>query len=164
MDNARLVEFSRIIPAFGPVDTDGAAQNGPWVSMENYRRCAIVLRSAAWAGGNAAVTLEQAQDAAGTGAKALSFDKYYQVFNAADTPEDAVSEVAVSNDTYNFTGANQVHVIEIRAADLDINNGFTFLRVQTASPGANADLIAAHYVLYKGGYVGKPENLPSVLS
>jgi hypothetical protein len=164
MDNARLVEFSRIIPAFGPVDTDGAAQNGPWVSMENYRRCAIVLRSGAWAGGNAAITLEQAQDEAGTGAKALSFDKYYEVFNAADTPDDQVSETAVSNDTYNFAGADKVHVIEVRAADLDVNNGFKFLRVRTASPGANAYLIAANYLLYKGGHVAKPANQPSVLS
>ncbi len=164
MDNARLVEFARIIPAFGPLDTTGAGQNGAWVSMENYRRCAIVLSSGAWAGGNAAVTLEQAQDASGTGAKALSFNEYFEVFNVANTPDDVASEVAVTGDTYNFTGANKVHVIEIRAADLDITNGFTFLRVQTATPGSNDDLIAAHYVLYKGGYVGKPENLPSVLS
>jgi hypothetical protein len=164
MDNARLVEFSRIIPAFGPIDTNGAGQNGAWVSMENYRRCAIVLTSGAWAGGTIAITLEQAQDATGTGAEALSFDKYYQVFNVADTPEDLASETPVVNGTYNFGGPHLTHVIEMRAADLDITNGFTFLRVQTASPGANADLIEAHYVLYKGGYVGKPENLPTVLS
>ena len=164
MDNARLVEAAELIKAFGPVNTTGAGQNGVWVSLENYRRCAVVLSSGAWAGGNAAVTLEQAQDAAGTGAKSLSFDRYFQVFNVADTPDDVASEVAVTGDTYNFTGADTVHVIEVRAADLDITNGFTFFRVQTASPGTNDDLIAAHYVLYKGGYVGKPANLPTVLS
>jgi hypothetical protein len=164
MDNARLVEFARIIPAFGPLDTNGAAQNGTWVSMKNYRRCAIVLRSGAWAGGTVAVTLEQAQDASGTGAEPLSFDEYYQVFNVADTPDDQASETPVVNGTYNFGGANLVHVIEIRTGDMDITNGYSFLRVQTASPGSNSDLIAALYVLYKGGYVGLPDKLPSVLS
>jgi hypothetical protein len=164
MNNALLVEAAKVVKAFGPVDTTGAGQDGAWVSLKDYRRLAVVLSTGAWAGGNAAVTLEQAQDAAGTGAKALAFDKYVEVFNNASTPKDAASEVAVSNNTYNLTGANKVHVIEVRTGDLDINNGFKFVRVRTASPGANADLIAAHYLLYKGGHVAKPANLPSVLS
>lgn len=164
MDNARLVEFAKIIPAFGPLDTNGAAQNGPWVSMKNYRRCAIVLVSGAWAGGTIAVTLEQAQDATGTGAEALSFDRYYQVFNVADTPEDAASMTTVVNGTYNFGGAHLAHVIEVRAGDMDLDNHFNFLRLQTGSPGAFSALIAAYYMLYKGGYVGNPANLLSVLS
>ena len=163
MLNALLVEAAKIVKAFGPVDTTGAAQTGSWVSLAHYKKLAVILSTGAWAGGDAAVTLEQAQDAAGTGAKALSFDKYYEVFNAANTPDDVASEVGVVSDTYNLTGANKVHVIEVRAADLDINNGFRFVRVKTASPGANADLIAAHYALYKGNHTGKPATLPSVL-
>lgn len=164
MLNALLVEAAKAIKAFGPVDTTGAGQDGAWVNLAHYKKLAILLSTGAWAGGNAAVTLEQAQDAAGTGAKVLAFDKYFEVFNAANTPDDVVTEVAVSNNTYNLTGANKVHVIEVRAGDLDINGGFRFVRVRTASPGANADLIAAHYLLYKGGHVAKPADLPSVLS
>jgi hypothetical protein len=163
MLNALLVEAAKIVKAFGPVDTNGAAQTGSWVSLAHFKKLAVILSTGAWAGGNAAVTLEQAQDNAGTGAKALSFDRYYEVFNNASTPKDGVTEVAVANDTYNLTGANKTHVIEVREADLDINNGFKFVRVKTASPGANADLIAAHYALYKGGYTAKPATLPSVL-
>lgn len=164
MNNTLLVEAAKVVKAFGPVDTTGAGQDGAWVSLAQFRRCAVMLSTGAWAGGNAAVTLEQAQDAAGTGAKALAFDKYVEVFNAANTPDDVAAEVAVSSNTYNLTGANKVHVIEVRSGDLDINNGFRFIRVRTASPGANADLIAAHYLLYKGGHVGKPANQPTVLS
>lgn len=164
MFRGQLIEHAKFVQAFGPIDTTGAAQTGVWVSLKNFKRCAIVLTTGAWAGGNAAVTLEQAQDASGTGAKALAFTSYLKAYDTDDTPDDAGAVTSVSSNTYNLSDNANIHVIEVRAEDLDINNGFVFIRVNSASPGSNADLIAGIYILYDGDWAGKPTTLPSVLS
>lgn len=160
----QFVENVKIVQAIAPVNTTGAGQDGAWVSMKHYRNLAVIIETGAWAGGTSAVTLEQATDASGTGAKALAFEKYHKVFDADETPDDSASEVAVTSNTYTLGDNANVHVIEVRDADLDTDNDFAFVRVRTATPGANADLVSALYVLYNGDFRGKPSTLPSVLS
>lgn len=160
----QLIENAKFVMAIAPVDTTGAGQDGVWVSMKNYDKLAVVLLTGAWAGGNAAVTLEQASDSSGTGAKAIAFTSYLKAYDTDDTPDDAGAITTVSSDTYNLSDNANVHVIEVRAADLDADNDFCFVRVRTATPGANADLIAGLYILYDGNYCGKPTTRPSVLS
>lgn len=164
MFRGQLIEGAKFIAAFGPVDTTGAGQDGVWVSMKNYSKLAIVLQTGAWAGGTAAVTLEQATAAADTDAKALAFTSYLKAYDTDDTPDDAGAIVSVASNTFNVGDNANVLVIEVKAGDLDINNNFAFVRVRTATPGANADLISGLYILYDGNFSGKPTTLPSVLS
>lgn len=164
MFRGQLIEHAKFIQAIPPIDTTGAGQDGVWVSMKHFKNLAVVLQTGAWAGGTSAVTLEQASDAAGTGAKAISFTSYLKAYDTDDTPDDAGAVTAVTSNTYTVGDNANVQVIEVRAEDLDINNGFAFVRVRTATPGSNADLIAGLYLLYNGDFAGKPTTLPSVLS
>lgn len=160
-----LVENSRILPAFNPLDTTGAGATGLWVNMKFWRRLAIVLAKGAWAGGTSAVTLNQATSSAGAGSKALAFTVQYKGTGAAQTANnDQLSKNTVASNTFALsTTAAEYHVIEVNAQDLDLANGFAWVQVACATPGSNADLLAGLYILYDPAYAGLPSTLPSAL-
>ena len=157
--NSLLTERLKPIVMAVPVNTTGAAVTGDYVNLKYYRRLMIVISQGAWAGGTPAVTLKQAQDASATGEKALSFNCYY---STTGLTSDTYTRTAVTGDTFNLTAtANTVTVLELIDTDLDLNNGFTHVRLNIASPGANADMIC---VL---GLLGDPDHeclLPNSLS
>lgn len=158
----RLVENVRIIPVAVPIDTTGAAVASDWVNLKYARRLAVVIMKGAWAGGTPAVTLKQATSATGTGTKALSFTKQY---SGTALTDDILAENTVSSDTFNLSAtANEFHVIEVHASDLDLANGFSYVQLAIASPGSNADLIAALFLLYECPYAGKIDTLPSSIT
>lgn len=158
----RILENCKPVPAAVPIDTTGAAVEGDWVSLKYFRRCLTIIVQGAWAAGTPAVTFEQAQDNAGTGAKALG---YTERFNGVALTDDILARVAVASDTSNLAAvANSFMCVEHDSQDLDFDNGFTHLRVKVASPGANADLIAAIYILADPAYASKPETLPSAIA
>lgn len=158
----RLLEQIRCVPAFVPIDTTGAAQTGDWVNLKHYRRILVVIQQGAWAGGTPALTFEQAQDNADTGAKALS---YTEKWSHTGLSSDTLAKATVSSDTSNLPAtANTITLVEFHAQDLDLANGFTHIRVKTASPGSNADLIAAFYILGNPAYAALPSTLPSVIA
>lgn len=161
MQNQLLVESTKIVSAAVPIDITGAGFNGDYVSFKHYRKCAIILQTGAWAGGTAAVTLGQATTAAGGGAKALAMDYYY--ISTALT-SDSLVKTAVTSNTFNLSAANKLVVIEVNAYDLDLANSFAWFRVEVATPGANADLASALYILYQGGLLATPSTLPTVIA
>lgn len=145
MSNMRFTQNAKIVPMAVPIDTTGAAVSGDYVSMKGYSHLTIVIMQGAWAGGTPAVTLLQATDVAATGAKALSFTKYW---TGVALTADLLTEVAVVSDTFNLTAvANTFTVLEIDASSLDVDGGFDCVRVGIASPGSNADLIAVLGIL-----------------
>ncbi len=140
-----IVENIGIEAAIAPKDITGAAQNGTWVSLKNFRHLAVVLHQGAWAGGTPAVTLQQASDVSGTGAKSAPIPFFWR---KAAVTAGQFAKTAVVSDTFNLPAtANTVTVIEMDADQLDTNNGFDCVRVQIASPGANADLLGVTYLL-----------------
>lgn len=158
----RLDEMLKPVAAIVPIDTTGAGQDGDWVSLKNYRRCLIIIMQGAWAGGTSAVTVEQATSAAGGSAKALTIEYYNQGTALTD---DAYARTAISSNTFNLPAtANTFTFLEVHQQDLDMNNGFCFIRVRTATPGANADLIAAVYVLGEPAYAMKAADLPTAIA
>lgn len=158
----RILETIKPIAAFVPIDTTGAGQDGDWVSLKHYKRCAIVLMQGAWAGGTSAVTVQQASDASGTGAKALTIEYYYQGTFATD---DAYAKTTISSNTFNLPAtANTFTLLEIHQQDLDMNNGFCFIRVRTATPGANADLIAGLYLMGGVDIAQATETMPTAIA
>ena len=123
-----------------PKDYTGAATTSGWLSLAAFQKLVFHIRTGAWAGGTAAVTLTQATDAAGTGAKALEFDKYWLGGLA-----DVMVETAVVSDTFNISAANKRIIVQVNAEDaigsggVDEANGFAFVQLNIASPGSNAD-------------------------
>lgn len=142
----------------GPIDITGAAKETAWIGLKHGRRVQFKIMAGAWAGGTSAVTLQQAQDASGTGAKALSFTRRFSISG------DTVTETTVTSDTFNISAANQTDIIEVDESDLDHNNGFEYVKLLTASPGANADLLCVTPTVYDLGISGKPSTLPSCLT
>jgi hypothetical protein len=141
----RFIEKNQIEVGVLPKDITGAAQTGTYISLKGYDHVTILIVQGTWAGGTPAVTLHQATAVAGTGEKALAFDKKFDRISDAAT---TWNETAVVSNTFNLPAATKtVHAIEIDAADLDVTNGFDCLTVKTATPGANADLLTIIYIL-----------------
>jgi len=145
----KFLEGHQIESAILPVDTTGAAQSGDWMSLAKFGEIAVEIVQGAWAGGTSAVTLEQATDVSGTGAKALSFAEVFQKIAVTGT---VWSKNAVASDTFDLDTANEISVIQVSAEALDTTNDFDCIRVKTASPGANATLLSANYILGKARY------------
>lgn len=147
----KLVEMLGMESAVLPQDITGVAQTGDFVSLKDYARCAVILQQGAWAGGTPAVTLLQAKDVAGTDAKALGFETMWTKVAVTGT---TFVETPVVADTFPLPAiANTMTVIDVEAHSLDTNNGFTCLRVHVATPGANADLLSAMYLLHGARYM-----------
>lgn len=158
MISRKMIENLLLEGGFGPIDINGAGADGDYVSLAHGRRLVIVLLTGTWAGGTAAVTLLQAKDNAALGAKALAFTEYWS--KTANSGASVFARTAVVASTFNLAAAQKMVVIEIDAAELDVDNGFDHVRVAVATPGANADLLAAMYLIGDSRYSSTPENLP----
>lgn len=154
-----LNQEAKIVEAIAPIDTTGAAQTANHVSLKGYDHCTVIINTGTWAGGNAAVTLQQSTVVAGTDDKALGFSLMYT--NSGATATDTLTSTAVVANTFNVGTAAAMWVIEVPAASLDTDNNFDCIELNTASPGANADLISATYILSKGRY--KSDAAPTAL-
>jgi len=146
------LNLETIFPEMGavPIDTTGAVVTGTAVNMANYGKLMIVISQGAWAGGTPAVTLTQATVEAFTDEKSLAMDYYWTKLAGASI----TTKTAITSDTFNLPAtANTVTVLQIDASDLDSDNEFNWVRVNIASPGANADLISVFYILGEPDYV-----------
>jgi hypothetical protein len=132
MQNVNLTDVAKIVYA-SPIIGALATTNGDcdYVSLKNFDRCTIVIavdNATTVTGG--AVTLKQATAVAGTGEKALSFSKMWVDLDVA--AGDTLTETAVTSDTFTTLttdNKNALYVIEVKASDLDVSNGFDCLRV-----------------------------------
>lgn len=154
--NALLVERTQICAAFGPVDLSAAANSGDWVSLKDFDSCAIIFfKGAGTAGDDPTLTLLQATDVAGTSSKALDFTRI-DVKQGTLTALGAFTTVtqAAANTYVDLTSAESagIYVIEIRADELDVANGFDCVQFSVADVGTNAQLGAALYLLRGSRY------------
>lgn len=161
MANNRLVDNAKIVFGAPAKDYSGAANTEKYVSLENYNHCTIILQCGAWAGGTAAVTVNQATDTAAASAKALGFG--IQFTNRSNTSTDTLVETTVTSNTFNLNTANAVYVIELDAATLDVRNSFNSIAVEIGSPGVNADLYSVTYILSQPRYASQVSSMPSAL-
>ena len=113
--------------------------------------------------GNAAtisLTPEQCTSAAGAGAKAIAATKIWATEDAA-----ASSLLTAQTDAANFTPdatlKTKIVVFEIDPAELDLANGFTFIRITTGASNV-ANLTSATAVLVPLRYAGV--GVPNVLA
>lgn len=138
--SSKLVERLDVENAIRPQNITGAGADGDWIKFTG-QRVLIELHTGAWAGGTSAVTLQQATSAAGAGAKALGMTRMWKKTTGL------FAETAVASDTFDLDTANAVYLIEVDAAELDVDNDFAYLRVRAASPGANDDFLQGAYVI-----------------
>jgi hypothetical protein len=163
-----LSEVSDLIIGGGPVDLSSAALAGRWISMANVAAMnAILIAGIGTAGDDPVISLEQATDASGTGAKALNI-KHLR-YKIGSTSIDAADDVwveettidrdnpAASWDSDGVAGAENVLLVNVYVLpqDLDINNDFAYIRLNVADVGTNAQLGAILYIPSDLTYKGK---------
>ncbi len=150
--NNSLVEKTAPVQAIAPQDINGSAVDGDFINLKLFEHVHIVIDAGTLAGGPSAVTLRQATDVAGAGAKTLGFTNVW--ISGANT--DVFTKTAVVSDTFDITGTddNKQFVIEVDASELDVPNSFNTLQVQLGSPGAVSFLVAAKYYGTGARYAG----------
>ena len=127
-DKAKIVFGSPIIGALATTNGDC-----DYVSMKGYDRLTIVIavdNATTVTGG--AITLKQATAVAGTSEKALAFTKMLADIDVA--AGDSLTETAVTSNTFTTDttdNKNLLYVIELKAEDLDVANGFDCVRVDS---------------------------------
>lgn len=170
MDFGEFFEQGTVAPAFGPVDLHTANNPGAWVSMKGYNRLAIVfIKGVGTAGDDPVITVNQAQDLSGTGSKALTFARVRvnqggptipagQGFslivrdNTGNVEAGATMVNAAPTNSFTLTGGAVDHAlvgIDIHAAHLDVQNGFSTVQVSVAQAATATQLGVAYYVLFQ---------------
>ncbi len=145
-----LVQNAGIEVGGVPIDITGAGMTGDYVSLKDYSHLTIIIQQGAWQAGTSAVTLTQAAEVAGSTTKALAFTKRWTKVAVTGT---TYTETAVTANTFNLPNtANTINVLEIDAAELDVDAGYDCLRVNCATPGASADLLCITYILTGARY------------
>ena len=139
--NMRITEFSQIQTVIQPVNLATGANAGDWINAANYMRTALVVVAAVGtAGSDLTVNLMQAKDNTGTDAKALDFTRIdiKQGVSLAAVGEFTRVDQAASNSYVNTDNGESelVYVLDVQAADLDIDNDFTHLTVDIPAVGA----------------------------
>ena len=147
-----LVQEKKLIWAAEPKNYTGATMTAEYVSMKGYDHLTIVIQTGAWAAGTAAVTLLQSTDVTNSlaDAAAIAFTSMWSDEVAGGT----LVENAVTANTFNLDTANKLYVIELDAAQLNVDGGFDCVTLAVASPGANADFYGVIYILGGTRYAG----------
>lgn len=137
MHNATLPEILDIVADLISVDANGD-QAGSWRSTLGHEKHYLLLaKPAGTAGDDLAIKLEQAQDGAGTGAKRFRFARlWHKVGNAQtftpvnlDTPTDDLDLDNVNGVDLLSDVSKSLILVEVRSRLLDVNEGFTHVRV-----------------------------------
>ena len=146
----KLVENSQIVCGFVPLDLQ-TQRDGDWVAMKDYNHLTIVFyKGVGTAGDNATVTLQQATDNAGAGAKAFNFTEIWrkQAADVQTVGQFTKTTQAAANTFTNTNAADQaIWALEIDADMLDVDGGFKYVRLTLNDVGVNAQLGCVLYIL-----------------
>lgn len=154
-------EKNQIAQGILPVAMNIGGNNGDWVSLKGFSRMAIVfIKAVGTAGDDPTVTVKQAQNVSGAGAKALSFTEVRKKQAAPDLAAvgqftKSTTAVPATNDTFNTAAGTWTNsdlaeqaaivVIDIKIDDLDLNGGYTSVQASIADVGTNSQLGCALY-------------------
>jgi hypothetical protein len=146
----KLVENAQIAAGFVPLDLQ-TQRDGDWVSMKDFNHLTVVFyKGVGTAGDNCIVTLQQATDNAGAGAKALTFTEIWrkQAADVQTVGQFTKTTQAAANTFTNTNAADQaIWALEIDADMLDVDGGFKYVRLTLNDTGVNPQLGCVIYVL-----------------
>lgn len=174
--NGLVLENMQIVSAqvSGPADINSAAVTGDYVSLANFEKVLILLVGGDGSAttGDLTVSLYQATDVAGSGAKVLNALETGRIF----TKQSASSLAAVGQWTKetqatadeqwtDATSGEQVNMwaLEVRASDLDVDGKFCAIRADVAAT-SSAKVVALLYLLCEPKVANAPESMPSAIA
>lgn len=122
-----------------PSGTDNALTS-VWVNLKDYEGAIFVIFATDDAAGDdVAVTLREAQSNTGTGARALTPRAWYRASGSAFG--EAFTQLTTAAVTIEGS-ENNVLIVEVDAAELDVNNDYTHVQVQTDNGGDAGKVLA----------------------
>jgi len=138
---------------------------GDFVSMKhNDKLYALILMPAGTASEPAVISLQQATDNAATGVKTLNItDLHYKTgadlaavasWTKVSTIDRQDSVASWSGGTVGAATDQQAVLIRIHADDLDVNNGFSYVRTKIADTGSGARTSVVIYIVPSTAYQG----------
>lgn len=144
--NALLTEQVKFVE--GLLGVVPSTSTPDYVSLKNWERCAVIIlvKNATTVTGSA-ITLKQATSVGAGSEKPLAFTKAYRNIDTAAA--DALAAFDVSSNTFTTDSTNSknlMYVVEVKAEDLDVNNGFDCIRAGTAD--ATAATVTVLYALF----------------
>ena len=150
-----LAEQTKIVNGGGPVLLNTAGIAGDTVSLKHYNHLTAIVSLAPASGTDtAAITLKQNTNVGNSPAdeKALAFSWVWK--NGATGTSDALVKTAVTANSITPSGAaaNEMYVMDIDAADLDVANGFDCVRVDVTDPGSVSTPASVIYILSEPRY------------
>lgn len=130
-----------------PLATDAAGRSADAVSLKNHGKATIICSLTQGNAATVALTLMQAQDVAGTGAKALA--NAVPIWSNLDTAAGDTLVRRTDGVAYTTDAGvkNKIVIFEVDASQLDVNNGFDCLYVTTGASNV-ANLTGVLYLLH----------------
>lgn len=123
--NQKASDIAALCAAINPVSQGIGTATSGWVAAKDFHRfLAVFTAGVLGAAATLDAKIQQASDAAGTGAKDLS-------------PAKAITQMVKATDD------NKAAEINFSGADLDLDNSFTHVRI-SMTVGAAASLISGH--------------------
>ena len=121
--NAKPSEHLSVLATFDPISQAAATVTTGWVAIKNHFAIMALLQTGVMgAGGTIDAKLQQATDSGGTGVKDITGKSITQIVKAS--------------------GDNKQAIINMKAADLDTEGNFAFVRL-SITVGTAASLIGA---------------------
>lgn len=160
--NQHFLEKVQPAPGFVPVNMASGANAGARFRMNLHHRLAIVFfKAAGTASDDPTLTLQQHNAAADGTSKALNFTRVDYKMGTLTSLAEFTTVIQASGNT--FTDATlaekqAIIVIDIKAEDLDINNGFEWLSASVADIGTNAQVGCLLYCPHEPRYAGGDMN------
>lgn len=153
--NQHILDKIDIVSAIIPQGI-GSARAGDVISMKNYGRCAIVyFKDAGVNNEDVTLTVEQLTSVGPSNAKNLTFtrvDVKQGTLTSVGTWTKVSQSAAATYTNTDLGGQQALIVIEIKAEDLDVDNGYDCIRVSSSDAGTNTALAAALYILHEPRY------------
>lgn len=153
--NYKINEVSGLVHAFPSAVP--STSTGLWASLANFERAAVIIlvKNATTVTGSA-ITFNQAVDISGTSSKALGFTTMdANLDTSAASTGDTLTATAVSSNTFTTlttNSKNAIYVVNFKATDLDVANGFKTFQIVMAT--AVAATLSVLYLLYGPKYAG----------
>lgn len=149
--NIHFVEKTQVQPSFMPVNMATGANAGAWFDMKMYGRCAVIFcAGVGTAAQDPTITLSQATTVSGTSTKALNFTridrKEATALSGVGTFTTTTQAAANTYTTSGSANEQKLWVIDIKAEDLDIQNGFCCVQASVSDVGTNSQIGVCLYI------------------
>ncbi len=138
-----MPECCKIVEAITP-GAAGVALVGDYVSLRDVEDCFVVVHVNQANAATVAITIEQAQDVAGSGSKAITVPVPIWANQDCAASDALVRQADAVSFTTSSVIKHKLVVFQIDPAHLDVNNGFDCIVVKTAASDVT-NIVAAQY-------------------